>query len=1031
MSSTGTTEIQQIIAAALASKTFAHCNRVEQKLCAVITVERDMRFLPYTLEALFSQTVLPQSIIVADCSGDTLQGQQLTFDVTALGEGTLTAYPQTVPISIEIVPVGQARSFGDAVTKALRNSSTNPATTSLWLLHDDSRPADAQCLEHLLDAYSNTPTAAILGAKQLDWEGTHLHSVGAYASHHDVRSLVVDGEPDQEQYDTRSDVYAVSLAGALIPAHTLPTSRGINSWFSTYFEAEDFCRRLCVAGKRVVVVPQARIAHRRARFEGVRTKDGRPLTTLDATDPSLQVLHAHQKYVFSDLRVWMWPFAWIALLIASIFLGIRALFRKRPLRAGCRLLLPWLALINISGASAARFRIRQQTRVSSSALQNVTADRSQIRQWKSRRRAFEDQRNDTTLNPLVVRHLHKRALIRWSLALVAALIAFGVVAGLFWNEFRVGWSGGSLYSNTLLPTGASFSQLMQAATTPWVFGVGTGVPAPPTPWLFVLALFSLFTGGNVPMALSLMFFAAAPIMVLSFWALAGVATRSDLVRTLISLAWFGLALAFGLFSSANLPMLTVFMFLPAAFAFTFKAVGMYRTEQPVNPRTSVQCAAISALLFMLPVAAEPQLLLALVVIFVAFLIFVRRARMMLALIPFPAVFLLAPTLVNSVRYASIGMWRQLFGSVIVPSAADTGHSSAPSAPFIVMRAFGLTHLDPHMSVRSTDFAALLAVAAFLVLAIIAFIALLRPSLIRPSRIVWTVVLCGLLLSLASSSVVVGLDTSGQISGSVLPGMALVALGLLTAVALMAGASTAQFSQFAKPRAHHSASAVATKSVISVLIAASLAACGLLGFRTAYSNGIGYTTGGLPVIAQDYLSDNPDRRVLALSAHSMTSVEYAVMHTSRGDLVDASAAWRVREAFSHEPTNEDDHIADLSARLLAMADDDALTDLSNMGFGGIYVVVDGSQTSSKQASEQLLANLTSTGSARNIVNSEQGSYFRIISGEATGPQVDTAWQRHAESSPWRIAWLWCLGIITALYLVVSIPRRRVNMEGNES
>ena len=60
----------------------------------------------------------------------------------------------------------------------------------LWLLHDDSRPADDRCLEALLDAWRNTPTAALLGAKQLDWEGTHLHAVGAYAASHRVTTLV-------------------------------------------------------------------------------------------------------------------------------------------------------------------------------------------------------------------------------------------------------------------------------------------------------------------------------------------------------------------------------------------------------------------------------------------------------------------------------------------------------------------------------------------------------------------------------------------------------------------------------------------------------------------------------------------------------------------------------------------------------------------------------------------------------------------------------------------------------------------------
>lgn len=87
----------------------------------------------------------------------------------------------------------------------------------------------SHALEVLLDAWKNTPTASLLGAKQLDWQAESLHNVGLYAGHHNVTSLVVDGEPDQEQYDGRQDVLAVSLSGALVPLATLRTWKGCRS----------------------------------------------------------------------------------------------------------------------------------------------------------------------------------------------------------------------------------------------------------------------------------------------------------------------------------------------------------------------------------------------------------------------------------------------------------------------------------------------------------------------------------------------------------------------------------------------------------------------------------------------------------------------------------------------------------------------------------------------------------------------------------------------------------------------------------
>ena len=53
------------------------------------------------------------------------------------------------------------------------------------------------------------------------------------------------------------------------------------------------------------------------------------------------------------------------------------------------------------------------------------------------------------------------------------------------------------------------------------------------------------------------------------------------------------------------------------------------------------------------------------------------------------------------------------------------------------------------------------------------------------------------------------------------------------------------------------------------------------------------------------------------------------------------------------------LARLSAHLLANSDDDAIATLSDLGFGGIYVVTGASGDISARASEQLLANVTAS------------------------------------------------------------------------
>lgn len=1023
MTLSGNSEIQQVIGEALASRPYSHDQRAVTNVTAVITVEHDLRFLPRTLASVLRQSVLPSTIVIADCSGNTVQSVQTSFEIIPTVAEVYQEVPEPQRISVQLVRVTQAKSFADAVAKVLRTAQVDTSTKMLWLLHDDSRPADDRCLEALLDAWRNTPTAALLGAKQLDWEGTHLHAVGAYAASHRVTTLVVDGEPDQEQYDTRRDVFAVSLAGALVPVNTVTAVGGVNPWFGTFDESDDFCRRLCRNGKRVVVVPQARIAHRRARWDGVRSKGGEPINQDDATNTSMAQLSGEQKYRYTDINALWWPLAWIAGLIIAAASAIRLLFRKNPYRAWCTLCMPWIALCGIPGALSARHRLKKVSTVPRRALAPLTADRQQIRQWHARIDAFNDQCNNVVLDPLATAHLRARLIRRWALAATAALLALICTVIMYWGILRYAFADTSMYSNQLLPTDATFRQLVESATTPWVFGIGTGIPVPPTPWLLVLMVCSVCTGGHVSVAMALIFFLSAPLCVLSFWALAGVVTRSDTVRVLCGLLWYGCALAFGLYAEANLPMLTVMVFLPGALALSFKAVGLYRTEAPVNPRSSIQAAAASALMFIPAVAAEPQLLLALIVIFVAFLVFVRRHRLMLLLIPFPAAFALAPTLVNAVRYWGDGMWRQLFGDIMVPVVTVNGTPEILNLNALIWRTFGIdapqtwsAWATPH-GIRDACI-----IITMIMIVMVAIIALFRPSVFRACRILWTVAICGFALAIVSAAVVVAVMPYGVAGGSVLPGVALAACGLLASVALMAGSAVKPFNRLTEESASSFPAGRIGRAAIAVLLAVATATCCWYGWSIAARDGVGITGSGLPMVARDYLDQQGDRRILALRGSGNGTIEYSVMRTGRGDLIDSSPAYRVSAAYGLQHDTDDEQLARLSAHLLANSDDDAIATLSDLGFGGIYVVTGASGDISARASEQLLANVTASQGTQSVVSSTDGTYFRLTLNATPSQHIDASAQHLVQHSPWRSAWLWCLGIIVVLYCLVAIPRR---------
>lgn len=1018
MSSSSGVDIQQALDSAMAARPYTHQQDVDSSVVAVVTVEEDTRFLTPTLRALLTQSTLPGTIVIADAADQGFQPFQASFEVIHSPAGLVMEVPQTKQVVIQVINAKGAKSFSDAVAKALKQASTPHGTELVWMLHDDSRPADENCLEQMLETVKNRPGATVFGCKQLNWDGDELHSVGMYAGTHDVHSLVIDSEPDQEQYDGRSDVYAVSLAGALVSLKQIESLGGINAWFSTYGESIDFCRRVCQSGGRVVVVPQARIAHRRARLEGIRSRSGEPLDEDSTVNSSMSVMRAAQRFHYTDIPVSRWPLTWLWSLVVSIGAAFKLLFKKQPYEAWSVLRLPWAELKNLPQALKARKRVAKQSTVSTAQLQELTVDNQQLKEFRDKRRLYEQQGDAPILSPLEKAHLRSRLIRRWSLAAAMALICFVAVVATHWQAFLSMFTGGSIYSDELLATGASFKQLAQSATTQWIFGSGTGVPAPPTPWLLVLLVTSVFTLGHVAAAASLIYFLAAPLAALAFWALAGIFTRSNVVRVLGGFLWVSLAMAFGFFAEGNLPMLTVMVFLPAAFAFVFRAVGMYHTEDPLKPHASVTAAALAALCFIPVVAAEPQLLLALVAAFLVFLIFVRNHRTMLLLIPIPAAVAVAPTLINAIRYFGEGSWRQLFGDIMQPSSS---HGS-PAA-------LGLIKAVQRVLSWNGTASAVLNVCmslVFVVIVALALVSLVLPFALRSSRLMWVVAVCGGLLAMASSRIAVGLDADGVAAGSAAPGLVLMMLAMLSCVCLVAGGAVKRFEPL-----HASATDPKVKTsktgnwiaigrvVLAVLLAACVGVQCWFAVDRTDSQSLKVSTDGLPMVAVDYLEQNPAYRILAIHAETENIVEYSVMRTSRGELIDSSPAERVRAMFG---TSDESNasLTSICAKLLANADAEAISELSAMGFGGIYVAADDASTSGY---EQLSANVAASEGTQSLVTNEHGSYYRLMSMTGQNQQVDTGWQQNRQHNVWRYLWLICLAVTLVVYCLVALPRRR--------
>jgi hypothetical protein len=134
------------------------------------------------------------------------------------------------------------------------------STEWLWLVADDVAP-EPDALARLVDAVRRSPSVGVAGPKVLDRERPRLLiEVG----HQLTRSgrVIADpwiGEPDQGQFDTRTDVLAVGLPGMVVRRALFEQLGGFEAAFGGPGEALDLGWRAQLAGERVVVVPRARV----------------------------------------------------------------------------------------------------------------------------------------------------------------------------------------------------------------------------------------------------------------------------------------------------------------------------------------------------------------------------------------------------------------------------------------------------------------------------------------------------------------------------------------------------------------------------------------------------------------------------------------------------------------------------------------------------------------------------------------------------------------------------------------------------
>ncbi|MBE1876394.1 glycosyltransferase [Myceligenerans sp. TRM 65318] len=983
---------------------------------AVVVTRGRSPFLEATLAAVRAQSPAPRQIVVVDVetAPSTSEHQGLSLD------------------GARYVAASHSRSFGDAVNAAVAGLSAPgdaPASDWLWLLHDDSAPAPG-ALAALLRSVEHTSTVAVAGCKQRRWEvdddgrprdPAHpdrgvLLQVGYTVSPLGRRMTGLDeSEIDQGQHDSREDVLAVGLAGALVRTSVWCDLDGTDAEYGPFGDSLEFCRRVRLAGHRVTVVPGAVVRHAQQSL----------------ADPSNRSRMRRGRLRFQLVATSPWLLGW-AMLAVVAGAPVRAAFRlavKQPAAARDELMAPLWMLLGLSSVLRARRRTARSATQPYRVLRPLLGTwRQTFREFRERRLARADARY-TGPDDLDREDLRRIATRRRAVLALVLVAVTGVAAAVFGPVLGTLADGGRLVGGALLPASSDTGQVWTAATSGWVRS-GIGEAGPGDPLLLTLTVLSLLAGGSLQTGVHALFVVALPLAALGGWAAAGAVTRSVWVRAVAAFAWAAAPPLLGALSGGLLGALVAHLTLPWVALALVRSVGAQRidlparssvnavTERPVLDGAFVEegrghrlgAAGAAGLMLAVAVSGAPVLLPIAVVVLAGAAFAAPSRRIHLALAALPSVVACAPLLVQVARTRDLGL---LLADPLAPPGTFPigeaagwevllGQASAPVA--WLGGAWPGTELGPYLLGG--------------LLCVVALVALAGPRA-AGARVGWILAACGLAVVVladggpggpgASGPGAFGLDTGlldGRGSGTALASVVLLGLGgaaLCTTRAV---------------RARRAARTVAVAGVAVPLVIGLVSAAGLASWCLAdplSDDGVHATARpAVPAVGQQMQAAPRQARVLQLGTGGDGVVEYALLRGDGTQLVDASvagsavataapAAGTRREAGSGEDaagsagsgTDADfpaastqDAVDDVAVRLAAGNDPDVAERLAALGIGAVQVPTPDASDDAADGSGRVAGNAELTASLDMIPDVE-----RVTQGQPV-----TLWRVRTEQDP---------------------------------
>jgi len=954
---------------------------VQPRVIAILVARAGAQHLERTLAGLAAQSRRPDVTNAVQVGSDTATEAMLSASgpthLLTVREGT--TFGSAIAHAVQFAPPAGAGAGAGAGPRGPVDDEW------LWLLRHDSAP-HPDALAHLLAAVERAPSVAVAGPKLMRYDKSDvIAAFGETMSTLGASVALVDDELDQAQHDTRDDVLGVAAAGMLVRRSLWRALGGFDPGLPSVDASLDFSVRARLAGHRVVLVPDARVAS-----AGGPETFGRDRVPERHRFRIARTAQLHRRLVYAP--AWAVPVHWLSLMPLAVLRAILDLIAKRPGAIGGEFRAAFTAAFS-GGVGTARRNLRRTRTLGWAAIAPLRMRLADVGERRAQAREAELAEiegpaalrgADSPDRPGFVSHGGLWVVV---LAGLIGILAYGSLLG------AAAVTGGGLR-----PLSETVPQLWANIGYGWR-EFGTGALGAADPFTSVLAVLGSLTFWSPSYSVVLVYLLALPLAALGAWFAARRLTPRRWLPALAAILW---ALAPPLLSGlaeGRLGAVLTHLLLP------WLLVAALRSSR------SWAAGAAAALLFAVVAASSPSLVPALLVLLLV-LVAARPGSMHRTIgIPIPALVLFGPLIVHQV---AAGNALALLADPGVPVAGG----AVPGWQFAVADPGGQLHgwssVVAELSASGTFLpgvsfpgaaGGVVAVALFAPLGVLALLALFLPGARRAIPAL-AVALLGYLTAVAATHVQVGAVGSTAVTVWPGSGLSLYWLGLVTAATLALGA----LGRIATPFA-----------VLAVLTATALA-IPLLGSMLIGSAAVRPSTDRiLPALVTAEARTHPGAGTLVIRSLAEEGISVRLERGLGASLDDQSTLVSTRQ----RPTELDRLLATLAGNLATRSGYDAATVLTKHDIRFILVRpgVDGDETYRATVDA-----LDSNDILTPIGTTSSGLLWRY-----NGDTDAAATPPGNTDTPLGVGFLIALGVVFGVTLLLAIPvggRRRPPRRGSD-